>query len=65
MAVRWPVTQVIETYTGRWNIETTFQELRRYLGLELSRRRVIGLVSWADKEDGTFSDALTAGGQWL
>src|SRR5207244_13432256 len=25
---------IIETYTGRWNIETTFQELRAYLGLE-------------------------------
>jgi hypothetical protein len=24
---------VIETYTGRWNIETTFQEARSYLGL--------------------------------
>ena len=23
---------VIETYTGRWNIETTFQEARSYLG---------------------------------
>jgi hypothetical protein len=28
---------VIETYTGRWNIETTFQELRSYLGLETTR----------------------------
>jgi hypothetical protein len=27
-------TQIIEEYTGRWNIETTFQELRAYLGLE-------------------------------
>ena len=24
---------VIEAYTGRWNIETTFQEMRAYLGL--------------------------------
>lgn len=30
-------TAVIETYTGRWNIETTFQELRSYLGLETTR----------------------------
>jgi DDE superfamily endonuclease len=30
-------TMVIETYTGRWNIETTFQELRSYLGLETTR----------------------------
>lgn len=29
--------QIIETYTGRWNIETTFQELRAYLGLETTR----------------------------
>jgi hypothetical protein len=29
--------QVIEAYTGRWNIETTFEELRAYLGLETSR----------------------------
>lgn len=26
--------QIIETYTGRWNIETLFQEARAYLGLE-------------------------------
>jgi hypothetical protein len=31
---------VIETYTGRWNIETTFQEARSYLGLETTRGRV-------------------------
>jgi DDE superfamily endonuclease/Archaeal putative transposase ISC1217 len=30
-------TQVIETYTGRWSIETTFQEMRAYLGLETTR----------------------------
>jgi DDE superfamily endonuclease len=28
---------VIETYTGRWNVETTFQEMRSYLGLETTR----------------------------
>ena len=28
---------VIETYTGRWNIETTFQELRSYVGLGTTR----------------------------
>jgi hypothetical protein len=28
---------VIETYTGRWNIETTFQEVRSYLGVETTR----------------------------
>jgi hypothetical protein len=26
--------QIIELYTGRWSLETTFQELRAYLGLE-------------------------------
>jgi hypothetical protein len=30
-------TTLIETYTGRWNIETTFQELRSYVGLETTR----------------------------
>jgi len=30
-------TALIETYTGRWNIETTFEELRSYLGLETTR----------------------------
>jgi GNAT superfamily N-acetyltransferase len=30
-------TAVIEAYTGRWNIETTFQEARSYLGLETTR----------------------------
>jgi DDE superfamily endonuclease len=29
--------QVIEAYTGRWNIETTFQEARAYLGVEATR----------------------------
>jgi hypothetical protein len=28
---------VIETYTGRWSIETMFQEARSYLGLETTR----------------------------
>ncbi|MBV8557972.1 MAG: transposase [Planctomycetaceae bacterium] len=28
---------VIATYTGRWNIETTFQEVRSYLRLETTR----------------------------
>jgi DDE superfamily endonuclease/Archaeal putative transposase ISC1217 len=30
---------VIATYTGRWNIETTFQDARSYLGLETTRGR--------------------------
>jgi len=29
--------QIIEAYTGRWNIETTFEELRAHLGLETTR----------------------------
>jgi hypothetical protein len=35
--VTWTAAQIIETYTGRWNIETTFQEMRAYLGLETTR----------------------------
>jgi hypothetical protein len=30
-------TAIIRHYTSRWNIETTFQELRAYLGLETTR----------------------------
>jgi hypothetical protein len=30
---------VIEIFTGRWSIETTFQEMRAYLGLETTRGR--------------------------
>jgi hypothetical protein len=29
--------QIIEAYTQRWNLETTFQEMRAYLGLETTR----------------------------
>jgi DDE superfamily endonuclease/Archaeal putative transposase ISC1217 len=29
--------EIIEAYTGRWNIETTFEEARAYLGLESTR----------------------------
>jgi DDE superfamily endonuclease len=37
----WGMTpkQTIEAYTGRWSLETTFQELRAYLGLETTRGR--------------------------
>ena len=31
------VARVIETYTGRWSIETMSQEMRAYLGLETTR----------------------------
>lgn len=30
-------TELIACYTGRWNIETTFQEVRAHLGLETTR----------------------------
>jgi DDE superfamily endonuclease len=39
-----PVAQVIATYTARWNIETTFQEMRAYLGLETTRGRTKNTV---------------------
>jgi len=29
--------QIIETFTGRWSIEVTFEEMRAYLGLETTR----------------------------
>jgi uncharacterized protein YerC len=35
--VRLSAQTVIETFTGRWSIETTFQEMRAYLGLETTR----------------------------
>jgi DDE superfamily endonuclease/Archaeal putative transposase ISC1217 len=40
--------EVIETYTARWNIETTFQEMRAYLGLETTRGRVRATVLRAE-----------------
>jgi DDE superfamily endonuclease/Archaeal putative transposase ISC1217 len=36
--------QIIETYTGRWSLETTFQELRAYLGLETTCGRTEATV---------------------
>jgi hypothetical protein len=39
-----PVPQVIAIYTGRWNIETMFQEMRAYLGLETTRGRTRATV---------------------
>jgi hypothetical protein len=38
------VARVIETYTGRWSIETMFQEMRAYLGLETTRGRTQATV---------------------
>jgi hypothetical protein len=35
--VKMTAQEVIETYVGRWNEETTFQEMRSYLGLESTR----------------------------
>jgi hypothetical protein len=39
---------VIETYTGRWSIETTFQEVRSYLGVETTRGRVRNTIVRAE-----------------
>ena len=36
--------QIIETFTGRWSIETTFQEMRAHLGLETTRGRTKNTV---------------------
>lgn len=36
--------QLIESDTGRWSIETTFQELRAYLGVETTRGRKAATV---------------------
>lgn len=35
---------IIEIYTGRWSIETMFQEMRAYLGLETTRGRTRSTV---------------------
>jgi hypothetical protein len=35
--VGWTAARLIETYTGRWNLETTFQEMRAHLGLGTTR----------------------------
>lgn len=35
--VRMTAQAIIEAYTGRWNIETTFQEVRSHLGVETTR----------------------------
>jgi hypothetical protein len=40
--------QMIEEYTGRWGIETTFQECRAYLGLETTRGRCRNTVLRAE-----------------
>src|SRR5262249_7946490 len=36
---------VIEGFTGRWSIETTFQEMRAYVGLETTRGRTEATVT--------------------
>jgi DDE superfamily endonuclease len=40
--------EIIERYTERWNIETTFEELRAYLGLETTRGRCAQTVLRAE-----------------
>jgi hypothetical protein len=39
---------IIEEYTGRWNIETTFEDARAYLGLESTRGRCERTVGRAE-----------------
>lgn len=36
--------QIISWFTGRWPIETTFQEMRAHLGFESTRQRVANSV---------------------
>jgi len=36
---------LVEGFTGRWSIETTFQEMRAYLGLETTRGRTEATVT--------------------
>jgi hypothetical protein len=36
--------EIIESFVRRWNIETTFQEARAYLGLETLRNRTANAV---------------------
>jgi DDE superfamily endonuclease len=40
--------EIVEAYTGRWNIETTFEDSRAYLGLESTRGRCARTVSRAE-----------------
>lgn len=40
--------EIIEAYTGRWNIETTFEDSRAYLGLESTRGRCARTVCRAE-----------------
>jgi hypothetical protein len=40
--------EIIEGYTERWNIETTFAEMRSYLGLETTRGRCANTVLRAE-----------------
>jgi hypothetical protein len=40
--------EIMEEYTGRWNIETTFEDSRAYLGLESTRGRCERTVGRAE-----------------
>jgi hypothetical protein len=44
----WTPPEVIEHYTERWNMETTFAEMRCYLGLETTRGRCASTVLRAE-----------------
>ena len=49
--------QVIETVTGRWSIEVTFQEVRAHLGVETTRgwiERRVGSNTVLRAEPGLF-----------
>ena len=46
--------EVIDSYTGRWSIETTFQESRAYLGLaRISHKLPTAVYSFAPIEPPT------------
>jgi hypothetical protein len=38
------VTEIIEAFVGRWDIEVTFEEMREHMGLETSRGRTCNTV---------------------
>ena len=46
--VTWTAQEIIERYTERWNIETTFEDMRAYLGLETTRGRCAPTVLRAE-----------------
>jgi len=49
---------IVETFTRRWSIETTFQEMRAYLGLETTRGWIIHRLSSPRSEGETRSTII-------